>query len=381
MAHSDAPGPKRRPRGELLRFGRIVTKPGLTEDKVDGVLATAAHGPGWALCVGAGTSLPAFPDWNWLVRRLFHRTVDEGADRLADELSALFSADALIQAAAVRSDKSPEQFAQILTDELYRDFLDAFSPNERKLVVRALAAVRPGDLTPTRWRRFLDLLHERWNGRMSCLSIAPLVSETLGTVLSPAAILSFNAEPLLFATLNAHQACAGQGEEGGVPQRVDRVVRGISNRNVERIPYVFCHGLLPVPGTDYSRHATSIDKLVFSEAAYLQLAGNVYSWQATSFLGTCAARRVVFVGLSLSDANMRRWLSWVHDSRVDELHQIGRADATSTQHFWLNLDPGDPQLRAWLEASVAHLGVRLVWLTSWDAIGPVLARMLNPRGT
>ena len=29
----------------------------------------------------------------------------------------------------------------------------------------------------------------------------------------------------------------------------------------------------------------------------------------------------------------------------------------------------------------AHLGVRLVWLTSWDAIGPVLARMLNPRGT
>lgn len=357
-----------------------MTKSGLTEDKVDGLLASAAHGPGWALCVGAGTSLPAFPDWNWLVRRLFHRTAVDGADRLADVLSPLFSADALIQAAATRSDHSPEDFAQILTDELYRDFLDAFTIEERRLVVRALSAVRPGDLSPTRWRRFLELLHARWEGRMSCLSIAPLVSETLGTVRCPAAILSFNAEPLLFAALNAHQACAGEHQEGGVPQRLDRVVRGISNRSVGRIPYVFCHGLLPVPGADISQHAASIDKLVFSEAAYLQLAGNVYSWQATSFLETCAARRVVFVGLSLSDANMRRWLSWVHDSRVDELHQIGRADAVTTQHFWLNLDPGDAQLRGWIEASVAHLGVRLVWLTSWDAIGPVLARMLNPRG-
>lgn len=366
----------------LVRFADTVTKPGLTEDKVDGVLGTAAHGPGWALCVGAGTSLPAFPDWNRLVHRLFHRIVDEGADRLADALSGLFSADALIQAAAARSEKNAEEFTQILTDVLYRDFLDAFEQeSEARLVTRALAAVRPGDLTPARWQRFLDLLQDRWGDRMSCLSIAPLVSKTLGTMLSPAAILSFNAEPLLFAALNAHQACANPSDKGGVPQRVDRVVRGISNRNVGRVPFVFCHGLLPVPNADSSLHAASVDKLVFSEAAYLQLAGNVYSWQAMSFLETCAARRVVFVGLSLSDANMRRWLSWVHDSRVDELHQIGRSEATSTQHFWLNLDPGDPQLRAWIEASVAHLGVRLVWLTSWDAIGPVLERMLNPRGT
>ncbi len=357
-----------------------MTKPGLTEDEVDGVLASAAHGPGWALCIGTGTSLPAFPDWNRLVRRLLHRTAEHDPDRLADALSAQFSADALIQAASTRSDRDTEEFAQLLTDELYRDFLDAFTIEEQRLVLKALAAVRPGDLSVPRWRRFLELLHARWEGRMSSLSIAPLVSEALGTVRSPSAILSFNAEPLLFAILNAHQACAGGAEHGGVPQRVDRVVRGISNRSVGRIPYVFCHGLLPIPGSDLSQHATSVDTLVFSEAAYLQLAGNAYSWQATSFLETCAARRVVFVGLSLSDANMRRWLSWVHDSRVDELTQIGRADRVSTQHLWLNLDPGDPQLRAWIEASVAHLGVRLVWMTSWDAIGPVMARMLNPRG-
>ncbi len=357
-----------------------MTKPGLRETEVDGLLAAAANGPGWALCIGAGTSLPAFPDWNRLVRRLIRRTAGDNADQLADILFTTFSADALIQAAVERIGDPLQDFAATLTDELYRDFLESFTTTERRLVVRALAAMRPGDLPRARWRSFLDLLHARWEGKMSCLSIAPLISDTLGSIRSPAVILSFNAEPLLFATLNAHQACHGAEDRAGVPQRVDRVVRGISNRNVGRIPYVFCHGLLPVPGAEVSQHAASPDKLVFSEAAYLQLASNVYSWQSTSFLEACASRRVVFAGLSLSDANMRRWLSWVHDSRVSELEQIGRGDAISTQHLWLNLDPGDASLRAWIEASVAHLGVRLVWLSSWDAIGPALARMLNPRG-
>lgn len=360
-----------------------MNKPGLTEDKVDGVLASAAQAPGWALCIGAGTSLPVFPDWNRLVRQLFSRvSAQPRAERLAVQLGQAFSADALIQAAYARSEGDAEAFAAIISEELYREFLGAFTSDERRLVVRALSAVRPGDLSTAHWSRFLELLRERWDGRMSCLAIAARVSETLGTPRAPAAILSFNAEPLLLAIINAEQATRVANDDaptdGGVPQRVDRVVRGISNRSTGRVPYVFCHGLLPVPGVDSSQHAASPDKLVFSESAYLQMAGNVYSWQATSFLDTCAARRVVFVGLSLTDANMRRWLSWVHDSRRHELEQIGRPQVASTQHYWLNLDPGDPEPRAWIEASVAHLGVRLVWLSTWDAIGPVLGRMLGP---
>ncbi|MCX4243825.1 SIR2 family protein [Paraliomyxa miuraensis] len=353
-----------------------MTKPGLTEDKVDGLLAGAASGPGWALCVGAGTSLPAFPDWNRLVRRLIESCNPSDVDRVSKDLSGVFSADALIQAAAVRSGRDANGFAQLLTEELYRDFLGGFEGSDRRTVLRALGAVRPGDLSQHIWRRFLELMHARWGDRMSALAIAPILSDALGTPRSPAAILSFNAEPLLFAVLTAYQACNGD-EDAGVPQRIDRVVRGISNRSVDRVPYVFCHGLLPVPGAETTQHAASPDKLVFSEAAYLQLAGNVYSWQATSFLETCSARRVVFVGLSLSDANMRRWLSWIHDSRMDELEQVGQRGAISTQHLWLNLDPGDAEVRAWIEASVAHLGVRLVWLRSWGSMGPVLGRMLR----
>ncbi len=352
-----------------------MNKPGLTEDTADGVLATAAHG--WALCVGAGTSLPAFPDWNALVGRLIARSVGADAAALSQSLGEMFTADALIQAASTRSGLSSGEFAKQLTEELYGDFLAGFDPATRATVVEAMAAQRPGELAVPQWRRFLEALDQRWGDRMSCLPLAELVSETLGTARAPAAILSFNAEPLLLAALHAHQACASPAGVG-VPQRLDRVVRGISNRATNRVPYVFCHGLLPVPGARVTKHAASPDKLVFSEASYLQLAGTVYSWQATSFLETCSARRVVFVGLSLSDANMRRWLSWVHDSRAQELEQIGHGDAVSTQHYWLSADPGDSRLRAWIEASVAHLGVRLVWLKQWANIGPVLRRMLGP---
>lgn len=355
-------------------------KPGLAEDKVDGLLATAAGGQGWALCIGAGTSLPVFPDWNRLVRRLFDRISPAGAERLEESLGRLFSPDALIQAASIINDDSPG-FAEILAEELYRDLLSEISPADHELVLRALHVSRPGDMSVAKWTRFLELLHGLWDGRMSALAIAPLVSEALGTQRSPAAILSFNAEPLLFAVINAHQACAAKGDERGAPQRLDRIVRGISNRSVDRIPYVFCHGMLPIPGTDLTAHGGAPDTLVFSESAYLQLAARVYSWQATSFLEACAARRVVFIGLSLTDSNMRRWLSWVHDGRLAEIESIGKGRAISTQHYWLNLDPGDAELRSWIEASVAHLGVRLIWLNSWDAVGPVLARMLNPHGT
>ena len=357
------------------------SKPGLAQGDVGGLLVNAARGSGWALCIGAGTSLPVFPDWNQLVRNLIARTSPKRADDLAKKLSAGFAPDSLIQAASILSEGGQEQFAAILSDELYRDFLACFDDSERRIVTKALAATRPGDLGSKTWSRFSSLLEREWGDRMSCLAIAPLVSEVLGTPRSPAGILSFNAEPLLLAAINAHQANTAASNQSAATQRVDRVVRGISNRSVNRIPYVFCHGLLPVPGTEPSPYRNSPDTLVFSESAYLQLAANLYSWQANAFLETCASRRVVFVGLSLTDANMRRWLSWVHDSRVDELRRLGQPDPVSTQHLWLNKDPEDPELRTWIEASVAHLGVRLVWLEQWDQVGPVLAKMLDLRAS
>jgi hypothetical protein len=172
------------------------------------------------------------------------------------------------------------------------------------------------------------------------------VAQTLRVDVHPISIFSFNAEPLLYALINASVARLHDWERGGgvlnpPKQPIDKLLRATSSRARDRIPYIFCHGLLQVPG-GHRHHASSesADKLVFSEEQYLMLANAVVSWQSTTFVETCMSRCVVFVGVSLSDTNMRNWLSRVAQNRRRELHEVHGHDGDSTTHFWLNKNEG-----------------------------------------
>ena len=74
---------------------------------------------------------------------------------------------------------------------------------------------------------------------------------------------------------------------------------------------------------------------------------------------------------------MRRWLSWIHANKVKELaiNNIEYTDAT--EHFWICVKPKTKQEMLWIEESVSHLGVRLVWINNWNQVGTVLRRMLD----
>jgi len=91
----------------------------------------------------------------------------------------------------------------------------------------------------------------------------------------------------------------------------------------------------------------------------------------------CSSRSVVFIGLSLSDPNMRRWLSWIYANRIQELKERGLRPVSSTSHFWINKRPTSIDERRWIESSVAHLGVRLVWLNSWVEVEDALRSLLG----
>ena len=116
---------------------------------------------------------------------------------------------------------------------------------------------------------------------------------------------------------------------------------------------------------------------MLTEDNYLELANNSFSWQATSFIDNCMNRRVVFCGVSLTDANMRRWLSWIHANKMAEFKENGLDCKDATEHFWICKKPNTIQEKIWLEESVAHLGVRLVWIDEWNQTGKVLKRMLG----
>jgi hypothetical protein len=75
-----------------------MAKSGLLNSQIKGILKHAVSGPGWTLCVGAGISRPAFPDWKSLVQRLAARDTDAPDGVALEKLQGAFSSDALIQA-------------------------------------------------------------------------------------------------------------------------------------------------------------------------------------------------------------------------------------------------------------------------------------------
>ena len=344
-----------------------MAKQGIEAAAIRSVFQSLASTKGWALCVGAGTSLPVFPTWQNLVRRLVARDPTALPTR-ADSLLSSYSPDALIEAARHRFKLTDDKFARLLTEKLYADFKHQ-AADEWRNIVNCLEAVNVANVNRDGWSRFLSFFESYPQFRTaSALSLAAVMAQTLPTDASPVSILSFNAEPLLYALISAWVARLHDWDRGGgvlnaPKQPLDKLARATSGRTRGRVPYVFCHGLLGVPdGYRHRADSASADKLVFSEEQYLTLANAVVSWQSTAFVETCMSRAVVFVGVSLSDPNMRNWLSRVAQNRTRELHDVHGHDGDSTAHFWLNEHPGTPAEAEWIENTVGHLGIRLVWL-------------------
>ena len=361
-----------------------MAKPGLEGKSVGPLLAEVSGKNGWAICVGAGTSQPVFLSWEGLVESLVCQdvTAPEGP-ALAKTLLACYTPDALIQAACNRFALDEEAFVARLVELLYAPLRSRLSKLEWEIVGRVFDAKGPGTVALEIWRRF-HLLRDREFAQTTASAIADLVARTFGTELAPTAVLSFNAEPLFYALLNDSFVQATirpeqrEAERGQLSQPIDLVTHSISDRRSGRVPYVFCHGRLPVPNAPVrARPLQSTDKLVYSESQYLQLAHTAFTWQASAFVDTCSARRVLFVGVSLSDANMRRWLSWLHSVRVQELEELRDYSGPSTPHVWMRKRPSTAAEACWTEAAVAHLGVRLVWLDHWSEAGDVMKRMLG----
>lgn len=339
-----------------------MAKAGLQGASVEPLLRIASETTGWSLCIGAGTSVPLFPSWFDLVRDLVRPT--------DDRLISQFSLDAWIQASRDRLQLDDDAFAELLSDKLYAR-LRGLIGTDWPVAAAVLGARNPGSVSDDVWTQFTPIRGAHFS-RTSADALARVVAKTLGTAVSPSTILSFNAEMAMYALINATVHASG-----GRTQPMDLVTEQTSSRRPDRIPYAFCHGLLPVPNNpDSAKLSGGAKKLVFSEGQYLQLAGQAFSWSASLFCEAAATTRLVFVGVSLSDPNMRKWLSWVHSIRTDEIARHHDGVDASTPHLWIQ--QRNPSWdAAWTEAAVAHLGVRLVWVDRWNELELVMQRLLG----
>ncbi|MCE9554579.1 MAG: SIR2 family protein [Planctomycetes bacterium] len=359
-----------------------MSKPGLDGATIGPVLKEKSSHVGWSMCIGAGVSVPAFPSWPELVENLVKKELGDARGKtVADALLKRFSPDALIQAAHDRSGKNDRRFAKELSSMLYRTLKSSLGRSGWAIAREALTAASPGDLQISDWTRFRDGVRQAFPG-MASLGIAETIVDLHGEKFAPRSIISFNAESVLYALVHAEHTLRSytitpSGDVAYPKRLLDRVTHSVSYRRPNRIPYVYCHGLLPLVGKAGKLKPQSVDKLVFSEAEYLGLANRNFSWHANVFAEAALFHSMVFVGVSLSDPNMRRWLSWIHENRKSELKTLQKYKGDSTVHFWVTLRAQDDETNSWIESSVSHLGVRLVWINAWAETSATLRRMLG----
>lgn len=350
------------------------------EHTYKGRLAHYAEEYGWCFCIGAGVSRGMFRDWNELAEGLVREVLPDLKPADIKTFADAQRPEALIQAAVNLGEGKSNREILTKLSEFFFFGLRAKAGKDWPIIAHALTASKPKSLKLDEWRVFLDFVSDYKDA--TAPSIAEVIVEALEKDRAPASIISFNAEPLLYALINCQYALRYQKKVAkNNPKILDRLSNDVSRPKKGRIPYYYVHGLLPVPdGRDRFNRTISPTKLVFSETQYLELTRTAYSWQSASFLSECMKRKCVFAGLSFTDPNQRRWLAWEHSGRTSE--RISKNKREYPSHYWLLKRPHPKETnlsdyQILVAKSVEHLGVRIRWIGGWSSLAEALREMLD----
>lgn len=323
----------------------------------------------WAICIGSGISFPIFPLWEELAKRILHKC-EPAADTIWDVLVRKMSPEVLLQAAVEIAGKKHEDFSKLLAETLFQELFDELNANELKIVKTCLTS-EPG-ISAADWATYLSIIRNKAPDGLTALSLAESVLRMKNKGYPPSAILSFNAEMLMGSLMNA----VAHEKYGEHKKFFDYVIDPTSYHQRGRIPYYFCHGVIPAPGTrNKARNMFNADdKLVFLENEYLQLANSSYSWQSSVFINTLTNHTVFFVGLSFVDPNIRRWLAWIQKERLEAIRKRNPDGVVSTSHYWIEKKPDSLIQMRMMEASVCHLGIRIIWINDWKEVSTAIEK-------
>ena len=354
-----------------------MAKKGLSISTLNRVLK---EGEQWALCIGAGTSKFLIPDWKELINKLIEDLSLPNKEKVDDIFALGYSFDAIIQAIKDMTGMDDKVFIEYLSDIIYSPIKNQLDDKEWiafKTVHDWTIGYASKDTTDhqERWDLFSEC-KERVFKNTTAYSLAKMLANGFSKGIKPSSILTFNGEACFLALLNSFLF---DNNSHCIPKQFDRIINSISDRGSTKIPYYHCHGTISIKDVIYKKGYKANEKLVFSEDSYLQLANNNFSWQSSSFINTCLHNKVVFIGVSLTDSNMRRWLSWIHHTKMKEmeLNKMSFDIGKSTEHYWINVRPNEKKLQKWYESLVSLLGVRIIWISKWSEAADALGIMLG----
>ena len=339
----------------------------------------------WTLCIGAGVCRGIVPTWQELTRRLVNETFEASiteADfkKLVGDNS--WSLDSWIQACAnhyTLTERSNDEFFDLIEKHLYSDLrARARASNLERVLVTVLD--KPKNASREDVARVCDFFEAEYE-TASLVVIAKTLLAAIAQDRLPEAIISFNADTLLHTLIELYQR--QEHYQGSPPYSHPAYMFGTVLRPkdpVVRVPIYHCHGAIkPKAAGDTQLPRDSRDRLVFLESEYIRVATTSSSWAETLFMFHAQTTKMLFVGFSMSDPNMRRWLALSNESAQHDLATKTDTPVMAPQHLWLSRTPL-PELKTIYKEAMIHLGVRPAWIDDWDHLSAGLANLTSLRG-
>jgi hypothetical protein len=166
-------------------------------------------------------------------------------------------------------------------------------------------------------------------------------------------------------------------------------------------PVVHPHGYVPMTGP------ATRDTLVFTEDDYHKLTDTVFHWSLSELVIYLRKCNVLFIGLSMSDPNLRRLLDACRNSKIPQHWQIQKRHAVhdsemnmvmasverrARQHgevLGIGAQKGTPAMEDAIRAALRQadtydrevfesMGVKTIWIEDWADLPPLLDTIPEP---
>jgi hypothetical protein len=349
-------------------------------------LKHACRNEGLVLFLGAGvSSASGIPGWRDLLDGLLADIGSMPAAQTAGGEKAGSISQQLQTRAGI---PMTAQFDLIVHDckgpEQEREFVDRLRKGlygqPRFSRLRMLLDAIPED-NDAKTRHDWSALRSELQKNSTLAAIGDLIIGTLGGSTRAAgirAVLTTNVDNLLQVYVMSRS---------GGQRRLDTVSDASCRETPGNVPVYYLHGWLDMRERRQGG-AVREPPLVFKESEYFSTIASPSSFANNTAQHFFQRGRVLFIGTSLEDLNVRRWLfnaflgrRSAHASRLESrrvAHAGSEAYAASIRHFWLRqaIDlpkrSSEPEsLPDFMEDIMRHLGVEIIWyddhsqITSW----------------
>jgi hypothetical protein len=345
----------------------------LTHAKNKGYL----HSNPWTLVVGAGICQGILPTWFELTRRIFNECYSQKLDQsdfksFFDRTS--FSLDSLIQASLnkhITEGGSNESFSEILQKHLYSDLLlRAEQYGIKRIIIKLFYSTK--SFTKEEVISACNFFDKEYSDSTILKLVKVLIEKQVDTRL-PESIITFNADSLLYALLILYNIKMNY-DKTGVYKQVEKPYKQIIRPFEfwgDKIPIFHLHGAIsPVNPDPYTKRDVKLrdgrNNLVFWESTYTKISGSMFSWAQSNFLYNSLSTSFVFLGLSMSDPNIRKWLSWTTEHLNIQIEEFTGKNVNVLKHLWIRPLPTDVYEKDFYETSLRHLSVKIGWIPSWN---------------